>query len=708
MGEIAGQRGDSRRPEANRLIDETSPYLLQHAHNPVDWFPWGAEAFERARAEDRPILLSVGYAACHWCHVMEAESFENVETARLMNEHFVSVKVDREERPDVDALYMDAVQALTGSGGWPMTVFLTSDGAPFFAGTYFPPRDRYGMPGFPRVLRSVAEWWQTRREDVERQADEFRRFYRGQSARPLQVSEGVSASSEAISSTLLDEAAERLTGQMDAINGGFGGAPKFPHPMALDFLLRVEQRRTRGASDRASSRLMELVGRGLDKMAAGGIYDQLGGGFHRYSTDARWLVPHFEKMLYDNALLAPVYLHAWQLTGQTHYRQICEQTLDYVLREMTSEEGAFHSTQDADIEGQEGKFYVWNAEEISSLLSGDELRVAEAVWGVSPKGNFEGHTILSVTRTCAEVAQEIGISTDEAEQRLESARQTLLRARERRVRPAKDDKVLTSWNGLMLRAVAEAGRVLGRHDYREAAIRNATFLMERLVKDGRLLHAWRGGQAKIAGFLDDHAALVNGLLSTYEATGDARFLVEARRWADVLLDRFWVEESGSFFDTADDTEPLIGRPREFTDNATPSGTSLAVEALLRLAAFMGEERYRETATIVLRALAPAMAQQPSSFGHLLGALDNLIGPFYEVAIVRGEEVAQRDAMLKALASRFLPRMALARGGQVDAAAVPLLAGRDALDGKETAYVCQRFTCRRPVTTPDELLMLVED
>jgi uncharacterized protein YyaL (SSP411 family) len=690
----------------NRLIHETSPYLLQHAHNPVDWYPWGKEALAKARAEDKPILLSIGYAACHWCHVLSNESFEDEDTARLMNELYVSVKVDREERPDLDALYMEAVQALTGSGGWPMTVFLTPDGAPFYGGTYFPPQDRYGVPSFTRVLRGVADLYHNQREEVERQAEAFREHYAGQAQTGLKLPDDFNPATATISAEALTAAANVLVSQFDPVEGGFGPAPKFPHPMGLEFLLRIEaRRRATDASALPSSQLDEnllpLTLLTLDKMADGGIYDQVGGGSHRYSTDKIWLTPHFEKMLYDNALLAPVYLHAWQFTGETRYRRIAEETLDYVLREMADPSGAFYSTQDADSEGEEGKFYVWSAQEMQDLL-GDDAPLALAYWGVSAEGNFEGRNILHVAAKLEDVAASLGISTDEARASLERARTTLYEARARRIWPGKDDKALAAWNGWMLRAFAEAGRILDREDYRAAANRNADFVMRELLVGGRLRRAWRNGQAKLDAYLEDYAALANAFLSLYEATGDASRFTFARELVDAMIERFWDEPTGAFFDTASDAEALIGRPRDLTDNATPSGTSLACEALLRLTAFTGDLRYREYAARILVALAPAMERHPSSFGHLLCALDDLIGPYYEVATVGDVSDDATQALVAAVNSRFLPRIALAVGAP-DEPGVPLLEDRLLVDAQPAAYVCQGFICQRPVTEPVDLL-----
>jgi uncharacterized protein len=699
--------GDETPRHTNRLIHETSPYLLEHAHNPVDWYPWGTEALAKAKAEDKPILLSVGYSACHWCHVLREESFENEDTARLMNELFVNIKVDREERPDIDALYMDAVQAMTGSGGWPMTVFLTPDGAPFYGGTYFPPRERYGMPGFPQVLRSVAEFYRTRRDEVEQQAEQFRTYYRDRGETPLPLPEGIVPAKVRVQPDVLDAAADRLLAQFDAVNGGFGRAPKFPQPMGLAFLLRIYSRGSADDEER-NARLLSLVRLTLDKMAAGGIYDQIGGGFHRYATDAHWLVPHFEKMLYDNALLAPVYLHAWQITGDGRYRRVCEEILDYVLREMTDPAGGFYSTQDADSGGEEGRFYVWTPAELREALGDADAAIVGDLWGVSDRGNFEGRNTLHVARDEGEVASAHEISLEELRALESRAREQLYAARSQRVWPGRDDKVITAWNGLMLRAMAEAARALDRADYRQAAIATATFLTEQLLADGRLQRTWRGGTAKLDGYLEDYAALANGLLSLYEDTGDMHWFSAARSLADDMLDRFWDEARNSFFDTAADHEVLIGHPRELTDNATPSGSSLAAEALLRLAAFTGEDRYRDVAARTLLPLAGAMAEQPSAFGHFLSALDDLVGPLHEIALVGASDDPAFQSLRHMLASRYLPRTVLAYARPTDSAsaAVPLLADRVLVDGRPAAYVCEGFVCRQPVTTPDALLTLL--
>jgi uncharacterized protein YyaL (SSP411 family) len=687
----------------NRLINESSPYLLKHAHNPVDWYSWGQEALDKAKAEDKPILLSIGYAACHWCSVMERESFENEDTAKLMNSLFVSIKVDREERPDLDALYMDAVQALTGSGGWPMTVFLTPDGAPFYAGTYFPPEDRYGMPGFPTVLRRLAYYYSSQRDEVEQQAEAFRDYYRERDHSRLRLPDGVLPSQVSIGVDDLSQATSHLLDRADTTNGGFGGAPKFPHPMNLEYLLRQASRAT-GAD---AETILAPVRQTLDVMAAGGIYDQIGGGFHRYATDTIWLVPHFEKMLYDNALLDTVYLHAWQLTGEASYRRVCEETLDYVLREMTAPAGGFYSTQDADSEGVEGKFYVWTPAELREALGDADATIVEKLWGVTETGNFEGHNILHRAKTPAEVATELGLEEDAVRDAVARARVQLYEARHQRVAPARDDKVLTAWNGLMQRAFAEAGRILDRQDYRDAAVANAYFMLGTMRTDGGLLRSWRNDHARIPAYLEDYAALANALLSTYETTGNITFFGEARTLVEEALTRYWDNEIETFFDTASDHEQLIGRPRELTDNATPSGMSLMAEALLRLTAFTGEDRYRDYATRVLAPLVPDMLKQPLAFGNLLCALDDFVGPMDEVAIV-GEPGAEGTRTLLDIARHgYRPRMVLAQAAPGDAeaqTAVPLLANRPLVDDQPTAYVCRGFVCNQPVTQPDELLL----
>jgi uncharacterized protein YyaL (SSP411 family) len=705
----------------NRLIHETSPYLLQHAHNPVDWYPWGEEALQRAKQEDKPILLSVGYAACHWCHVMEEESFTKEATAQIMNENFINIKVDREERPDIDALYMEAVQAMTGGGGWPMTVFLTPEGLPFYAGTYFPPKDRYGMPGFPKVLQRISDAYRTRRDEIEETAGQFRDFYsrRVRLGQMVPVRRVIEAGE--LDPSILDQAAEKLAGIFDRVDGGFGAAPKFPHPMALDVLLQQHLRTTKRASQnmtreseirRTSQKMtgefsaLAMVEFTLQKMANGGIYDQLGGGFHRYSVDKRWLVPHFEKMLYDNALLSRVYLHAWQVTGNEFYRRVTEETLDYVLREMTSPEGGFSSTQDADSEGEEGKFYLWTPDEITAVLGEEDGRLFCAYYDVTQRGNFEHKNILHVDHALEEVAKEQGASVERLEEALSRGRRALYDVRAKRIWPARDDKILTAWNGLMLRSFAEAARALDRADYRAAAARSADFLLGHMRgENGRLLRTYRDGQAKLNAYLEDYASLGLALLAVYEATFDTRWFSEARTLADEMIRLFWDEEDSGFFSTGHDHEALVGRPKELTDNATPAGNSVAVELLLRLAAFTGDEDYRERAVTILRPLAPALGEHPSALSQFLLDLDFLIGPAREVALIGNPAAPDTQALLGVVNHALRPNLVLACAAPEDTAAqqaIPLLQDRPQREGKATAYVCQHFTCQAPVTDPEAL------
>jgi uncharacterized protein YyaL (SSP411 family) len=677
------------RAHSNRLARETSPYLLQHAHNPVDWYPWGPEALERARQEDKPILLSVGYSACHWCHVMERESFENEATAALMNELFVNVKVDREERPDVDQIYMQAVQSMTGRGGWPMTVFLTPDGVPFYGGTYFPPEDRHGLPAFPRLLAGVAEAYRDRRGEV---AESGRQLVES-----MRQSERLRRSATLLTGDILTAAYQAMALEFDEQDGGARRAPKFPQPMNWEFVLRF-WKRTGNAEALQMARLT------LTKMARGGMYDQLGGGFHRYSVDERWLVPHFEKMLYDNGQLASLYVHGWLATGEAEYRRVAEETLDYILREMTHPGGGFFSAQDADSEGVEGKFFVWSPEEIRGALPDAEMaRAACACWGLDDGANFEGHNILFVPREPTEVARELGLSAERLADLIAQARKLLYAEREKRVHPGLDDKVLASWNGLVLSALAEAGRALGRPDYIGAAVKNAEFLTSAMVEGGRLLRSWKDGQARIKGYLEDYAMVGAGLLALYEATFDFRWLVESRRLADEALRLFWDAEQETFYDTGADQEALVVRPRNLFDNAVPAGSSVAIEWLLRLAVFSGEERYEKLAVSALRPMADLMSSHPAGFGRYLGALDFHLGPVAEVALVwpAGGDPAP---LLKEVFGRYLPNRAVvgAPAGSAAAGGLPLLAERSTVDGKPTAYVCRHFVCQLPVTEPQAL------
>jgi uncharacterized protein YyaL (SSP411 family) len=673
----------------NRLAGETSPYLLQHAHNPVDWYPWGPEALSRAKSEDKPILLSIGYSACHWCHVMERESFEDSQTAALMNGSFVNIKVDREERPDLDTIYMQAVQAMTGHGGWPMTVFLTPDGTPFYGGTYFPPDDRPNMPSFTRVLTAIADAWRSRREEVTQSGSQLRQH--------LQQTIQLTPSRSVLEASLLDAAAQGIDSQFDPVDGGFGNAPKFPQPMAIEFLLRY-WRRT------GSQRARDAAEYTLDKMARGGISDHLGGGFHRYSTDGEWLVPHFEKMLYDNAQLARAYLMGYQVSGNAFYRTIVEQILNYVLRDMTDPSGGFYSTEDADSEGVEGKFYVWTPAQLREVLDERVARIVAAFYDVTDKGNFEhGTSILHMPRTPMEVATDLDVTDAEVLAALESARPTLFARREQRVRPARDDKVLTAWNGMMLRAFAEAGRVLNEPTYIQAARNNAEFLLHTMRADGKLLRTWKPGhQAHLNAYLEDYANLADGLIALYEATFESKWLEAAQELADAILERFADTENGGFFDTSDDHETLITRPKDLFDNATPSGNAVAADVLLRLAVLTANVDYQRAAQNVFELLREPMVRYPLGFARSLSALDFLLDRPKEIAIVGPLEAPQTQALLREVFEPFLPNKVVAGGS----ANLPLLEGRQPKNGQAMAYVCEHYVCQRPTSDPKELAAML--
>jgi uncharacterized protein YyaL (SSP411 family) len=636
----------------NRLADETSPYLLQHKDNPVAWEPWGGHALTRARDEDKPLLVSIGYSSCHWCHVMEHESFEDPVVAAYMNEHFVCIKVDREERPDVDAIYMEACQAMTGQGGWPLNVFCTPDQAPFYAGTYFPPAPMRGMPSWRQLLEAIVEAWTERREEIREGAPRI--------VDRLQGAALIQPSNDDPDPQLLDEAAAGLRRAFDPRNGGFGMAPKFPQASAIEFLLR------RGD--------LEVAGKSLTAMASGGIYDQVGGGFARYSVDAEWLVPHFEKMLYDNALLARAYLHGWQVTGDPLFRRVCEETLGWALREMRGPEGGFYSALDADSEGVEGKFYVWSLDELRSV-AGEEA----AEWfGATEQGNFEGANILTRGEGDPET--------------LDEWRGKLYGVREKRVWPGLDDKRLCSWNALMVSALADAGAVLQNEQYLDAARRCADFILTQMRDEsGRLVRTWKDGSGRLNAYLEDHAYVVEALLTLYEATWEPRWFAAAREIADTMIERFADDERGGFFDTAIDHEKLITRRKSLEDNPIPSGNSSAAFGLLRLAALTGEHSYEQRAVGVFRLLHEIAARHPQAFAHLLQAMDFHFASVKEVAIVGPDA----EALARVVRARFRPHLVLA-GGEPDN--VPLLQGREV----PGAYVCENFTCRRPVSEPAEL------
>jgi uncharacterized protein YyaL (SSP411 family) len=666
----------------NRLADQTSPYLLQHAHNPVDWYPWGPEALGRATAEDRPIFLSIGYAACHWCHVMERESFENPEIAALMNEHFVSIKVDREERPDLDDVYMAAVQAMTGSGGWPMSVFLTPDLKPFFGGTYFPPDDRHGMAGFPRVLAAVADAYRTRREEVEQQAGTLAAHLRAQLAPPAGGADPERGQ--------LDAAVARLAATFDEVHGGFGGAPKFPAPMTLEFLLRAWRRS-------GNAETLRMVTRTLDAMADGGIHDQLGGGFARYSTDAHWLVPHFEKMLYDNALLAHAYLEGFRATGDERYADVARRTLDFMLAELVTDDGGFASALDADSEGVEGRFSTWSAADVDDVLAEAGLNSSErstlaTFWGIEPGGNWEGVNVLH-RPSGSEAPDEL----------VERGRIALLASRAHRVRPARDEKQLAAWNGLALRAFAHAALVLGDDHDARAAERLMAFVEAQLLREGdRLWRTARDGRAHTPAFAEDYLALADGLLVAHGALGAARPLHLARRLVDRALADFWDPDSGTFRDTSDEHDRTVAQPRGLVDNATPSANGLAADVLQRLALLTGESSYARGADQILRAIAPALDRQPSAFGRMLCAADRRLGEAIDVVVAAANPTEGIE--LRAAAVRpFLPDLVLTSVAPSDPhAAWPLYAGKAARDERATAYACRGYACDEPTDDPERL------
>ncbi|HVX14495.1 MAG TPA: thioredoxin domain-containing protein [Pirellulales bacterium] len=666
---------------SNRLAHETSPYLLQHANNPVDWHPWGDEAIELARRADKPIFLSIGYSACHWCHVMEHESFENAEIARQLNEGFVCIKVDREERPDLDQIYMTAVQAMTGRGGWPMSVFLTPALEPFYGGTYWPPTGRMGMPGFDQVLAAVVDAWKNRREQVNEQA--------GQLTADLVRAGRMDMPAGDLSVQPLAAAEAALDRSFDYRHGGFGGAPKFPHPMDLRLLLRRWRRVPR-------DELKNMVTLTLDRMASGGMYDQLGGGFHRYSVDERWLVPHFEKMLYDNALLSATYVEAFQATGQPDYARVARETFDYVLREMTAPEGGFYSTLDADSEGEEGKFYVWNPAEIEAVLGTERGGTFCRVYDVTPEGNFEGQNILNLPKTLDQCAHILGRDANDLAAELAESRAQLLEIRNGRVWPGLDDKVLVSWNGLMIDSLAYAAGVLDEPRYLQAASAAADFVLSTMRReDGRLLHSWRSGQAKFAAYLDDYACLANALVTLYEAGFEERWIDAAVALADIVLAEFEDRDAGGFFYTAADHERLIARQKDVQDGSVPSGNSMAVTMLLRLGKLCGRTDYLAAAERALRAFVGLLQKHPAAAGQMLIALDFYLGPTPEI-VAMGDS-SQLQEVVEGIRKRYLPNRVLAcRPGQGHSAALDgAFAGKAANSNEPALYVCQDFVCQQP-------------
>jgi uncharacterized protein YyaL (SSP411 family) len=679
-------------PPPNRLASQTSPYLLQHAHNPVDWYPWGEEALTSARDREVPIFLSIGYSACHWCHVMERESFEDTETAALMNEHFVSIKVDREERPDLDGIYMDAVQAMNGHGGWPLSAFLTPAGEPFYAGTYFPPEPAHGMPSFRQVLTGIAQAWSERRDELVVQAEQV-------TASIARAGE-LRASDSPLTEALTADAMQGLRRSFDPRWGGFGAAPKFPQPMVLEFLLRQALRGTPDA--------LEMAVITLDRMAEGGMYDQLGGGFARYATDAAWHVPHFEKMLYDNAQLLQLYVRAWQVTGNATYRRVASETAEYLIREMQHPEGGFWSSQDADSEGEEGRFFVWTWDELVALVGEPVARCL----GASPEGNWEGTNVLWRPVSVSAVAREFDLDAEALQEELSDARSVLFTVREARKHPGTDDKILTAWNAMAIRAFAEAGRVLGEPAWVEAGARCADFVLRHLRDErGRLLRSWRAGVAGGPGFADDHALMAAACLTLYETTFEPRWFEVARGLADQLIERFADEERGGFFQTGADGERLLVRPKDLYDNAVPGANSVAAEVLQRIARFTGEGRYEQAGVSGLRLVRDVMAKAPTGFGHALCALDLYLGPTREVAVIGDPQDAATRRLLDEVTVRaFRPNVVLAAaaGEAAASSSIALLRDRTMVDGAATAYVCERFACRLPVTQPAALVSQLAD
>jgi hypothetical protein len=683
----------------NRLQNETSPYLLQHAANPVDWYAWGDEAFAAAKAEDKPILLSIGYSACHWCHVMAHESFEDARTAAYMNEYFINIKVDREERPDVDDIYMQATLMFNrGNGGWPMTVFLLPDGRPFHAGTYYPKEPRYGMPSFRQVMEAAIDTYRTKRDQVEHTA----RSVAADLSR--NVFEALAGDPDRLTTALLDTAAQTMLRHTDPTHGGLTrGRPKFPNPVNLEYLLRYH------AATR-NDQALQVVIFTLKKMAQGGIYDQLGGGFHRYSVDEKWLVPHFEKMLYDNALLARVYLHAWQVTGDLFFREIVEDTLDYVIREMTAPEGGFYSAQDADSEGIEGKFFVWTEAELRQALDGVcDVKAVLEYWGVTPQGNFEHKNILHAADMMERVAVRNGMSIEQMREEVAAAKTVLFALRKNRVSPGRDDKILAAWNGMMLATLAEAARVLNHEEYQRVAAANAQFLLHEMVNgDGRLYRTHKGGVSRINGYLEDYAHVVDGLLELYQTTFETRWFAEAQRLADVVMDHFRSDDS-CFYDTSDDHEELIVRPRNVQDNATPSGNSMMAFNLMRLTGFTAETRYEDAALCIYQSVGAALGDYPMAFGEMLVGLDLYLRRPVEIAIIGDLADERARAMLDVVRRKFRPTAIVAHTAKdAESNTVPaLLRTRTLRDGAPAAYVCENFVCAAPVTTAEALAALLD-
>jgi len=680
----------------NGLIDETSPYLLQHAHNPVDWQPWGSEAFERARKENKPIFLSIGYSTCHWCHVMEHESFEDERIAKIMNEHFVSIKVDREQRPDVDEIYMNVVVMMTGSGGWPLSVFLTPEGKPFYGGTYFPPKDGYGRPSFERILLSVADAWKNKRQELVDSADKMSEF--------LQITP-TPTEKKSISPETLEKAFGLFHKSFDAIYGGFGTAPKFPQPANLSMLLSYWQRTD-------NNQALNMVEKTLDSMADGGIYDHIGGGFHRYATDAQWLVPHFEKMLYDQAQLSKAYLQAYQITKKERYAEVAREIFDYVLRDMKDPAGGFYSAEDADSEGKEGTFYLWDPKQTASVLDEEQARLFNAYYGVTKEGNFEeGKTILNITTSIRQLQKEFQKDKATIENILTIARTRLFHERAKRIRPHRDEKIITAWNGLMISSLAYGGAVLGEEKYTEAATRSAEFILSTLHKNGRLMRYYRDGRVVEKAFLDDYAFMAMGLLDLYEATFDVKWLVEAKSLGNQMIELFADTQTGGFFLAGKDGEKLIARTKPGSDGAISSGNSVAALVLLKLGRLTMDQHFTESGGKVLETFSQQLQRSPAYSSAMLTALDFRLGPTQEIIIAGKADAPDVKKMLKLIHSKFLPNavVLLHEPDKANLAlynTVPFIKNQIAIEGKATAYVCENYVCKKPVNNIGEFENLI--
>ncbi len=679
----------------NRLIHETSPYLLQHAHNPVDWYPWGEEALTRAKQEQKPILLSIGYSACHWCHVMERESFENEDIAAIMNQLFINIKVDREERPDLDEIYMNAVQMMTRQGGWPMTVFLTPDLKPFYGGTYYPPTDRYGRPGFPKVMEAVIEAFNDKKAQVLEQADQF-------TAQLNRISNVVNSHEQELTEELMTNAFQHYRSQFDSQYGGFGTAPKFPPSMGLPFLLRYWHHS-------GNANALEMVELTLEKMARGGMYDQLGGGFHRYSTDAHWLVPHFEKMLYDNAQLVVAYFEAYQATQKPFYRDIAVETLDYVLREMyDAENGGFYSTQDADSEGVEGKFFVWEPNDVEDIIGEENAEIFCEYYDITLHGNFEGENILHVQAPPDIFARKLQMDLGELEALLADARQKLFEAREKRIKPGLDDKILTSWNGIMIRGMAMGYQLTGKPEYLEACEKSAEFVLTTLSQDnGLLLRTYRAGKSHLNAYLEDYSYFIAGLIALYEASFEPRWLTEAERLANIMIDQFGDDAGAGFFFTGKAHETLIVQSKSAYDGATPSGASMAIHSLLRLAKHLDNPEFHSKAVETLTLYFHQMERMPSGSGQLLCELAFLLSTPKEIAIVGKKGDPKTEAMLTALHGIYQPNKIVASSESADGETLPLLAGKTQVDNTATAYICENYACQAPTTDVEVFVELLQ-